>query len=561
MESIFTSKELYDYVNTKLQTDISLSQKLSILFKSIQKDFTVDKFMAVIFLNYIKCLNLLESDDILLIFKTSKMKYFKFFCFWREYINQLVKFNSNMEKILNEGIKFLNVKEFDGKLEIIEFLQIVKESEDKTKFIFEWENEWMKIEDICDNNLLLYKIKNKKYDNSNEKNKINNLSLKIKNDNFGNEKENFKNDGNDKNIYNFNYIEKKLNESNENSLLEKNVNININFDDFSYSPLLKKKFFLNTPSTGNNNKYSFKSPDNIIYKSSENIKCKIEDVSLKDDTRLNLKKDIDENKKQLEYFKLKEKQLQKIEILGKGGSSKVYKVLYKEEFYALKIINIDLDATLKDLLLQEIDYLIKLKDVNGIIKMIDYDVLPENIYILLEYGESDLLKFIKSDIKFNLIRVKYIWQEILLICKNIHEKRIIHGDLKPANFVFVKNKLKIIDFGISKSLKGDTTNLNLNTICGTINYCAPELVNDYTKRRSSDVWSLGIILHEMWYGKNPLDPFKTYAEKKENINNIRKNIVIKNEVDVVIYKCLNEDCKKRPTVNDLLNDEFITGIK
>jgi len=94
-------------------------------------------------------------------------------------------------------------------------------------------------------------------------------------------------------------------------------------------------------------------------------------------------------------------------------------------------------------------------------------------------------------------------------------------------------------------------------VCGTLNYCAPELFFENRKRRSSDVWSLGIILYELWYGKTPLDAYKTYLEKKENIVNIRKNLKLTSKVDLVIYMCLNEDCRQRPTVKDLLKDKFI----
>ncbi len=41
----------------------------------------------------------------------------------------------------------------------------------------------------------------------------------------------------------------------------------------------------------------------------------------------------------------------------------------------------------------------------------------------------------------------------------IHEERIIHGDLKPANFVFVQGMLKLIDFGIARAIQSDTTNV------------------------------------------------------------------------------------------------------
>ncbi len=43
--------------------------------------------------------------------------------------------------------------------------------------------------------------------------------------------------------------------------------------------------------------------------------------------------------------------------------------------------------------------------------------------------------------------------------KTIHEERIVHSDLKPANFLLVKGELKLIDFGIAKAIQNDTTNI------------------------------------------------------------------------------------------------------
>lgn len=45
----------------------------------------------------------------------------------------------------------------------------------------------------------------------------------------------------------------------------------------------------------------------------------------------------------------------------------------------------------------------------------------------------------------------------------IHEERIVHSDLKPANFVLIGNSLKLIDFGIAKAIANDTTNIHRDT--------------------------------------------------------------------------------------------------
>lgn len=50
-------------------------------------------------------------------------------------------------------------------------------------------------------------------------------------------------------------------------------------------------------------------------------------------------------------------------------------------------------------------------------------------------------------------------QHMLSAVKTIHDERIVHADLKPANFLLVKGELKLIDFGIAKAIQTDTTHV------------------------------------------------------------------------------------------------------
>jgi serine/threonine-protein kinase TTK/MPS1 len=58
----------------------------------------------------------------------------------------------------------------------------------------------------------------------------------------------------------------------------------------------------------------------------------------------------------------------------------------------------------------------------------------------------------------------------------VHLENVVHTDLKPANFVLVKGRLKIIDFGIAKAVANDTVNIQRDQQIGTVNYMSPEAV-------------------------------------------------------------------------------------
>jgi serine/threonine-protein kinase TTK/MPS1 len=199
-------------------------------------------------------------------------------------------------------------------------------------------------------------------------------------------------------------------------------------------------------------------------------------------------------------IKFKEKDLFVINKIGKGGYSIVYKVFYGGEVYALKQIRIA-DHEDLNICMDEIDLLKKLKDCDSVIKMIDYEIKDESVSILLEYGEIDLQELIKSRV-LDIFYIKYLWSTILKILILIHSNKIVHRDIKPANFVLVKGKLKIIDFGISKSIKGDTTSILNFEKAGTLNYISPEQCSGRKISRATDVWAAGCILYFMVYRKN-----------------------------------------------------------
>ncbi|KAJ2893132.1 serine threonine-protein kinase MPS1 [Zalerion maritima] len=289
----------------------------------------------------------------------------------------------------------------------------------------------------------------------------------------------------------------------------------------------------------------------------------------------------------------------RIDFIGRGGSGKVYRVATKRgTLLALKRVSlVDTDELTEKSLRGEIELLQRLRNVERVIQLIDYEMNREkqSLYVLMELGEVDfnsLLKNRQSGAEapsFNIVFLRYYWKEMLECVQAIHAQAVVHSDLKPANFVLVKGRLKLIDFGIANAIQTDmTVNVHRETMAGTINYMSPESLMDSNQYafmsihngrsyipasgapkvvkvgKPSDVWSLGCILYQMVYG---MPPFGKIPEPRSRIHAIvdwsyRIEIPATTEdgsrVPVALIQmmrcCLSRDQKDRPTCETLLSE-------
>lgn len=183
----------------------------------------------------------------------------------------------------------------------------------------------------------------------------------------------------------------------------------------------------------------------------------------------------------------------KLGVIGRGGSCKVYRVLSTNcNVLAIKKVKLDgMDKKAIDGYSNEIALLRRLRGNPAIIQMFDsqVDLERKSILLTMELGEVDLNHVLQQQEiamaakrdhrQLNLNFIRLTWQQMLTAVHSIHEERIIHGDLKPANFLFVRGALKLIDFGIAKAIQSDdTTNIYRESQIGTLNYMSPEAILD-----------------------------------------------------------------------------------
>jgi NIMA (never in mitosis gene a)-related kinase len=96
------------------------------------------------------------------------------------------------------------------------------------------------------------------------------------------------------------------------------------------------------------------------------------------------------------------------------------------------------------------------------------------------------------------------FRQICLGLKYIHDRKIIHRDIKSLNiFLTAQGLIQIGDFGVAKVLQHTTQ--KAGTAIGTVSYMAPEILEEEPYSYSSDVWSLGVLLYEMCALKLPFE--------------------------------------------------------
>ena len=320
----------------------------------------------------------------------------------------------------------------------------------------------------------------------------------------------------------------------------------------------------------------------------------------------------------------------KLALIGRGGSSKVFKVLDADgEILALKRIRLKGPEARENLVgyANEITLLRRLSGKPGIIALLaaEVDVDAGSINMIMEAGEADLATVLAQRASSfddngypplshgNFLRLA--WQQMLEAVKAIHEERIVHGDLKPANFLFVQGRLRLIDFGIARAIKNDTTNIYRDTQIGTLNYISPEAIRDTNIKqhgggglsggpssssgnnptdspgvvplrqtglrgrgpppmqramkpkmrvgRASDVWSLGCILYQMVYGRTPFGHLHLYAKLQAIANPFHEILLpeaplASEDALDCLRGCLQREPSARPDITDgLLRHRFL----
>ena len=204
--------------------------------------------------------------------------------------------------------------------------------------------------------------------------------------------------------------------------------------------------------------------------------------------------------------------------LGEGSFGSVYKAMYNGNYYALKMEDISLDY---DLLENEATILHYLQGPN--IPRFESFSKDKGYYVLImELLDTSLDNLFAKYHKFSIKTVAMLGYQIIKILKYIHDKHIIHRDIKPDNFAMGRNEfngtLYLIDFGLAKKFRSSRTLKQFpltkrKSLTGTARYASINALQGYEQSRRDDLESAAYVLMYLLRGDLPWQNIKIKGKK------------------------------------------------
>src|ERR671914_696788 len=197
-----------------------------------------------------------------------------------------------------------------------------------------------------------------------------------------------------------------------------------------------------------------------------------------------------------------------LHLIGEGGMSRVYLASRErdDEPLVVKILRSEVPADRRSLARFMEEYsLVERIQSRHVARVYDHGTSEEHAYLVMEFFEGgDLMKRLagKALAPAECLR---LFRELMMALGDIHEKGILHRDLKPQNLMFRSDgSLAIVDFGIAKHIDAaDMT--GQGEILGTPRYMSPEQVQGKALDLRTDIYSAGVLLFQMLTGKHLFD--------------------------------------------------------
>lgn len=234
------------------------------------------------------------------------------------------------------------------------------------------------------------------------------------------------------------------------------------------------------------------------------------------------------------------------DLIGEGGMGAVYQGrdtrLNRE--VAIKITT---DIDLKERFLREAEIMANLNHEN-IVSVYDRGEYKKAAFIVMEYIKGESLENVFKQQGISFYDTLVIMREVSLGLEYIHQKGITHRDIKPANIMLLSdNRIKIMDFGISKDYsRSELTTLG-NPVFGTPAYMSPEFLLGHKVDARTDIYSLGMMAYKLFVGRLPfvrgdikLQQIHAAAEPPRQINPMIPPLVEK-----IILKCIEKNPDNR----------------
>ena len=265
---------------------------------------------------------------------------------------------------------------------------------------------------------------------------------------------------------------------------------------------------------------------------------------------------------------------ERIKVLGKGsfGEALLVRCTKTQKHVVAKQVQLgQLSKKERREAENEISILRKLSHPN-IVKYIDSFTSKKTLNIIMEFADGgDLSQRIKklrgTPMKEDACLAIFV--QISMALKHLHDKHILHRDMKTQN-VFLKIPIvsgcnlqqsypvvKLGDFGISTTLLN--TMALAKTMCGTPYYFSPELCQNKPYNNKSDIWSLGCILYEMCTAKHPFtgSSMQSLMSRivKGSFNPIPSSY--SSDIRLLLDSLLARDMRQRPGINKILSLQIV----